>query len=81
MRITPFSHYYSIRQYKWHFEKNGIMKLQQQTTSQSCFTKLIKLVFWAKPKFIFLNLKKGVQEFHRRFVLAPADKAENVVVV
>ena len=35
-----------------------------------------------KPKFTFRNLKKGIQEFHRNFVLTPADKAAyNVVVV
>ena len=34
-----------------------------------------------KPKFTFRHLKKGIQEFHRRFVLAPADKAANNVVV
>ena len=35
-----------------------------------------------KTKFTFRHVKKGIQEFHRRFVLAPADKdANNVVVV
>ena len=34
-----------------------------------------------KPKFTFRHLKKGIQEFHRRFVLAPADKAASNVVV
>ena len=34
-----------------------------------------------KLKFIFRHLKKGIQEFHRRFVLAPTDKAANNVVV
>ena len=34
-----------------------------------------------KPKFTFIHLKKGIQEFHRRFVLAPIDKAANNVVV
>ena len=34
-----------------------------------------------KPKFTFRHLKKGIQELHRRFVLAPADKAANNVVV
>ena len=34
-----------------------------------------------KPKFTFRHLNKGIQEFHRRFVLAPADKAANSVVV
>ena len=32
-----------------------------------------------KPKFTFRHFKKGIQEFHRRFVLAPADKAANNV--
>ena len=35
-----------------------------------------------KPKFTLRHLKKGIQEFHRRFVLASADKAsDNVVVI
>ena len=34
-----------------------------------------------KSKFTFRNLKKGIQEFHGRFALAPADKAANNVVV
>ena len=35
-----------------------------------------------EPKFTFRNLKKGAQESHRRFALAPADKAaKNAVVV
>ena len=34
-----------------------------------------------KPKFTLRHLKKGIQEFHRRFVLAPEDKAANNVVV
>ena len=34
-----------------------------------------------KPKMTFRVLKRGVQEFHRRFVLSPADKAANNVVV
>ena len=34
-----------------------------------------------KPKFTFRHLKKGIQELNWRFVLAPADKAANNVVV
>ena len=34
-----------------------------------------------KPKFSIRHLKKGIQEFQRRFVLAPADKAANNVAV
>ena len=34
-----------------------------------------------KPKSSFRHLKQGIQEFHRKYVLVPADKAENKVVV
>ena len=35
-----------------------------------------------KPKSSFRNLKHGIQEFHRKYVLVPADKAAyNIVVV
>ena len=34
-----------------------------------------------KPKFTFRHVKKRIQEFHRKFVLAPADKAANNAVV
>ena len=34
-----------------------------------------------KPKLSFRYLKQGIQKFHRKYVLAPADKAANNVVV
>ena len=34
-----------------------------------------------KPKFSFRHLKQGIQEFRRKYVLVPADKAANNVVV
>ena len=34
-----------------------------------------------KPKLSFRYLKQGSQEFHRKYVLAPADKAANNIVV
>ena len=34
-----------------------------------------------KPKPSFRHLKQGIQEFHRKYVLVPADKASNNVVV
>ena len=34
-----------------------------------------------KPKLSFRYLKQGIQEFHRKYVLIPADKAANNVVV
>lgn len=34
-----------------------------------------------KPKSTFRHLQRGIQEFHRKYVLVPADKAANNVVV
>ena len=34
-----------------------------------------------KPKVSFRHLKKGIQQFHEMFVLAPADKASNNAIV
>ena len=34
-----------------------------------------------KCKSSFRHLKQGIQEFHRKYVLLPADKAENNVAV
>ena len=34
-----------------------------------------------KPKSSFRHLKQGIQEFHRKYVLVPAEKAANNVVV
>ena len=33
-----------------------------------------------KPKSSFRHLKQGIQEFHRKYVLVPADKAANNVL-
>ena len=34
-----------------------------------------------RPKSSFRHLKQGIQEFHRKYVLVPADKAANNIVV
>ena len=34
-----------------------------------------------KPKSTFRHLKQGIQDFHRKYVLVPADKAANNIVV
>ena len=34
-----------------------------------------------KPKSSFRHLKQGIQEFHRKYVLVPADRAANNIVV
>ena len=38
-------------------------------------------LFPPKAKLSFRYLKQGIQEFHRKYVLAPIDKAANNVVV
>ena len=38
-------------------------------------------LFLPKPKSSFRHWKQGIQEFHRKYVLVPADKAANNVVV
>ena len=34
-----------------------------------------------KPKLSFRYLKQGIQEFHGKYVLAPADKAANKLLL
>ena len=34
-----------------------------------------------KPKLSFRHLKQGIQQFHEKFVFAPADKASNNAIV
>ena len=34
-----------------------------------------------KPKSTFRHLKQGIEDFHRKYALVPADKAANNVVV
>ena len=34
-----------------------------------------------KPKISYCYLKSGIEEFHRKYVLVPADKAANNVAV
>ena len=34
-----------------------------------------------RPKISYRYLKSGIEEFHRKYVLVPADKAANNVVV
>ena len=59
--------------------KLNIFKIIDGRTSFSC-NNLHLLP--PKPKFTFNHLNDGIQEFHGRFVLAPADKAtDNFVVV
>ena len=53
----------------------------------TCFAFLWFVTCWLvdllppKPKLSFRYLKQGIQEFHKKYVLAAADKAANNVVV
>ena len=44
-----------------------------------CYSKNTNLLP-PKPKSSFRHLKQGIQEFHRKYVLVPADKVVNNVV-
>ena len=58
--------------------KLSILKLVNKRISfYSQSTKLLP----PKPKTSFRHLKLGIQKFHKKYVLAPADKAPNNVVV
>ena len=46
----------------------------------SFYSKNLKLLP-PKPKLSFRHLKQGIQQFHEKFVLAPADKASNNAIV
>ena len=35
----------------------------------------------SKPTLSFRHLKQGIQQFHEKFVLVPADKASNNAIV
>ena len=34
-----------------------------------------------KPRITFRHLKKAIEEFHTKYVLAPADKAHNNIII
>ena len=58
--------------------KLSILRIVNKRISFYCQnTKLLP----PKPKTSLRHLKQGIQEFHRKYILAPADKAANNVVV
>ena len=46
-----------------------------------CHFRMLSNLLPPKPKSTFRHLKQGIQDFHRKYVLVPADKAANNVVV
>ena len=50
-------------------------------TVYSFIHKILVNLLPPKPKSSFRHLKQGIQEFHRKYVLVPADKAANNAVV
>ena len=77
--LNGFGSRWSKREYVEHKEwKLSILKLVNKRISfYSQTTDLLP----PKPKTSLRHLKLGIQEFHKIIVLAPADKADNNVVV
>ena len=70
------------------YEREGVTMKEWKLSIFNIVDKRIKFVFFQntnllppKPKSSFRHLKQGIQEFHRKYVLVPADKATNNVVV
>ena len=61
----------------WRNGRLTILKLLILVFHFTCNTHLLP----PKPKSSFRNLKRGIQDFHRIYVLVPADKAANNVEV
>ena len=59
------------------YKAGGLPMAEKVTELYSQNTNLLP----PKPKSSFRHLKQGIQEFHRKYVLVPADKAANNVVV
>ena len=81
--LNEFDNRWCKREYVEHIalkeRKLSILKLVNKCISfYSQNTNLLP----PKPKTALRHLKLGIQEFHQKYVLAPADKvADNVVVV
>ena len=75
--------------YRW-CKREGVEDGALKALKRSIFTIVDKRIkFYSqntnllppKPKSSLLLLKQGIQEFHRKYVLVPADKAANTVAV
>ena len=77
--VTSLEESISLVLYLSFLEINKIVKLivDQRIKFYSQNTNLLP----PKPKSTFRHLKQGIQDFHRKYVLVPADKAANNVVV
>ena len=61
--------------------KNGKEVSSLSWTNVLCFIHKILIFYLLNPNRHLRHLKQGIQEFHRKYVLVPADKAANNVVV
>ena len=68
-----------------HFELDALK--ERKLNNFHVIDKRIKFYSWInnllppKPKSTFRHLKQGIQEFSRKYVFVPADKAANNIVV
>ena len=60
---------------------NCRVKTQVSMQAWKCHFRINSWRIFVKPKSTFRHLKQGIQDFHRQYVLVPADKAANNVVV
>ena len=60
--------------------KVSILKIVDQRTCIKLYSQKTNLLP-ATPKSTFRHLKQVIQDFHRKYILVPADKAANNVVV
>ena len=60
-----------------HWKLNIFEIIDRRTSFYSQNTNMLP----RKPKISYRYLKSGIEEFHRKYVLVPADKAANNVVV
>ena len=61
--------------------RNGRLTFFEIIDTRISFYSRNKHLFPPRPKSSFCHLKRGIQDFHMNYVLVPADKAANNVVV
>ena len=90
MKMIVIYNAYSMKCFRWTKVKQCLSKKVRRFTYEMSFTSKswnITLNSYnldlppLKHKISFRHLKQGIQQFHEKFVLAPADKADNNAIV
>ena len=84
-KVVVHGHYHNSQFIREYVESNALnnwkLKIFKIIDERVLFYYNNLDVLPPKPKLCFRYLKQGIQEFHRKYVLAPAYKAANNVVV